>query len=208
MQKTWRHGQGASTDLLWCKKTWRHWPGPQPTFEMFALRFRALEVPMVRVRKSPLSLAKVTFSSLWEQALPVPKKKSTPQNGENGLVQWPTLPHIALWIVRLMLEKDCFFILKQDRNPWIKYDVVILTQSWSWFSSNIYWWFEEDKISEMEKLGLIVWRQWRLNWKSVGWLCTSIMSQRHDVTTWSPVGLNCHTGPAPSLTFSDQAPLP
>ena len=130
--------------------------------------FRAPEVPKPRVRKSPLSLAKVTFSSLWEQALPVPKKKSTPQNGENGLVQWPTLPHIALWIVRLMLEKDCFFILKQDRNPWIKYDIVILTQYWSWSSSNIYWWFEEDKISEMEKLGLIVWRQWRLNWKSVG----------------------------------------
>ena len=76
--------------------------------------------------------------------------------------------HIALWIVRLMLEKDCFFILKQDRNPWIKYDVVILTQSWSWFSSNIYWWLEEDKISQMEKLGLIVWRQWRLIWKKWG----------------------------------------
>ena len=32
----------------------------------------------------------------------------------------------------------------------------------------------------------------------------------HDVkiTTWSQVELNCHTGPAPSLTFSDQSPLP
>ena len=169
---------------------------------------------MVRVRKRPLSLAKVTFSSLWEQALPVPKKKSTPQNGENGLVQWPTLPHIALWIVRLMLEKDCLFILKQDRNPWIKYDVVILTQSWSWSSSNIYWWFEEDKISEMEKLGLIVWRQWRLNWKSVGWLCTSIMSRRQDhymisgwikLPYWSSAIPHFFRSSATALTHSTEA---